>query len=600
MSEPPTPRGDGCLVCLLQASDSMRETAFSGPLPTKIAAALGVLGRLFDDLALFAAESPADPRNVDVGVLAYSTRRDGKPRLRPLLPGSSPGRPLLPLESVAGPADGHLADGHSVKIQTEPSGEAPARAAMTYASGLLARWAAEHPGASPPVLVHCTDGQTSDGPIDSDVASLLETVPGAVIVHCLFRRGTTPSALVPIPETPCGDLWAMSSPYPIDGAADGAEAPAYRALFVNKLSAARGIVDIIRRLWSRAEPPVAEAPPADPGEAEVDSVPDSAAAPAIAESAPEASPYTEPAAEAEPPPEPPEPAGPPRFEFRALWMPKRGNDEREWEDGFAADAAGGIVAVADGASDGIFSKLWVDMLLDSFVRQPVALDDPAAVEPWIQERRRQWFEAIRYPEQRWSIQLKIDRSCGASTFLALRLEPAPPGGDPPDEAIGWTAWVVGDICLFHIRDGELVASFPIAASADFNTTPQLYQSKAMRPTPRAVVTRGELRSGDLLVFATDATAQRLLAEVESGTPPDWGRFWDLDQETWRREIEAIRDQNAMVNDDCTLVVLRAPSRVAIEPIATGPDPGAPAETVGMDTGIEDSPSELDSPAGGLP
>ena len=203
-------------------------------------------------------------------------------------------------------------------------------------------------------------------------------------------------------------------------------------------------------------------------------------------------------------------------------MPKRGNDEREWEDGFAADAAGGILAVADGASDGIFSKLWVDLLLESFVRQPVALDDPAAVEPWIQERRRQWFEAIRYPEQRWSIQLKIDRSCGASTFLGLRLDPAPPGGDPPDEAIGWTAWVVGDICLFHIRDGGLVASFPIAASADFNTTPQLYQSKAMRPTPRAVVTRGELRPDDLLVFATDATAQRLLAEVESGTPPGLG------------------------------------------------------------------------------
>src|SRR5271156_1245769 len=104
MSEFPTPRGDGCLICLLQASDSMRATAYSGPMATKIAAAQGVLGRIVEDLVQFAAESPADPRNVDVAVLAYSTRPDGKPRLRPLLPGSSAGRPLLPLGAVAASA----------------------------------------------------------------------------------------------------------------------------------------------------------------------------------------------------------------------------------------------------------------------------------------------------------------------------------------------------------------------------------------------------------------------------------------------------------------------------------------------------------------
>ncbi len=116
----------------------------------------------------------------------------------------------------------------------------------------------------------------------------------------------------------------------------------------------------------------------------------------------------------------------------------------------------------------------------------------------------------------------------------------------------------------------------------------------MRPTPRAVVTRGELRPGDLLAFATDATAQRLLAEVESGTPPDWGRFWDLDQETWRREIEAIRDRDAIVNDDCTLVVLRLPGQGPAGPVATEPEPAGEssprrldfAETPRAETSVE--------------
>ncbi len=250
-----------------------------------------------------------------------------------------------------------------------------------------------------------------------------------------------------------------------------------------------------------------------------------------------------------------------------LWAPKGGNDENEWEDGYATNAGNGIVALADGAGDGIFSKLWADLLLESFVAEPIPLEDAAAVEPWILAQRRAWLDAIRYPDQRWSIQMKIDRSCGAATFVSLKLDPGSDAGDDPGQAIGWTAWAVGDACLFHIRGGGLTGSFPVTASSEFGTTPYLYQSKPMRPTPTAVVTRGELGPDDLIIFATDAVAQRLLFEVESGAPPDWRRFWDLDQETWRQEIAELRAQNAIVNDDCTLLVIRLPvaSPEAAEP-----------------------------------
>ena len=175
--------------------------------------------------------------------------------------------------------------------------------------------------------------------------------------------------------------------------------------------------------------------------------------------------------------------------------------------------------------------------------------------------------------------MKIDRSCGAATFVALVLDPiAEPGGSPTD-ATGWTAWAVGDACLFHVRGGELFGTFPITAASEFGTTPHLYQSKAMRPTPSAVVTRGELGPDDLIVFATDAVAQRLLTEVESGTPPDWSRFWDLDQDIWRHEIAALRDQNAIVNDDCTLLVIRLPKVIEDESRC-------------VDTPSNDAPDEL--------
>jgi hypothetical protein len=586
MHEIPTTSAAGCLVCLVQASDSMRQTAFAGPVATKIAAAIRFVDRLMEDLVGPAEGPSADPRRFEVGVLAYGTRPDGRPRVRTLLRGSRSNRPLVALSQLAESATARDGTPRFLRDETEPEGGAPARLAVASAHRLLARWAAEHPGAVPPIVVHCTDGETSDGPIGGDVTALTGAIPGTFIIHCLFRRGLAPSALVPAPETPCGELWAMSSPYPDDGPAEPGAAP-HRSLFVNKLSAAATLGQLVRRLWSRAAPAVAEPAPAvaepalvEPGEPE-------AQAGGLAEPSAEAAPEPQPAPEVTPDPQPVEPAGPPRLAVRALWMPKRGNAEKEWEDGFAVDEAGGVVAVADGAGDGIFSKLWVDLLLESFLARPIPLDDPTAVEPWIQERRRAWFEAIRYREQRWSIQRKIDHSCGAATFLGFRLDP-PPGegagegtgegddGGAPPLATGWTAWAVGDICLFHVRSGRLIAAFPIAASADFNVTPSLYQSKAMRPTPAAVMTRGELQGGDLILFATDALAQRLLAEVESDAPPDWGRFWAIDQETWRREIEALRDRNAIVNDDCTLVVLRPPG--GSSDVTRAPEPGRADES----------------------
>jgi hypothetical protein len=318
----------------------------------------------------------------------------------------------------------------------------------------------------------------------------------------------------------------------------------------------------------------------------------------VAES--EAAALTDPAARPEPPalPEPaPVPAGPDRFDLRVLWAPKGGNDEKEWEDGYASNAGNGVVALADGAGDGIFSKLWADLLLESFVALPIALDDAAVVEPWIEAKRRAWFEAIRYPEQRWSIQMKIDRSCGAATFIALVLDPVTDPGEDPAAAIGWTAWAVGDACLFHVRGGQLTASFPVAASSEFGTTPQLYQSKALRQTPLAVVTRGELGPDDQIFFATDAVAQRLLAEVESGTPPDWGRFWNLDQEAWRQELVALRQQNAIVNDDCTLLVVRlpVPSPEASERSEASKAEAPIDETTGLDTPFDFADEQPPSP-----
>ena len=100
----------------------------------------------------------------------------------------------------------------------------------------------------------------------------------------------------------------------------------------------------------------------------------------------------------------------------------------------------------------------------------------------------------------------------AATFVALKLDPLASADAGLDSTMGWTAWAVGDACLFHVRRGSLLTCFPMGASTDFDLHPFLYQSKPLRSTPLAVVMRGErARAGELdgaVLTHEDATRTR--------------------------------------------------------------------------------------------
>jgi hypothetical protein len=58
------------------------------------------------------------------------------------------------------------------------------------------------------------------------------------------------------------------------------------------------------------------------------------------------------------------------------------------------------------------------------------------------------------------------------------------------------------------------------------------------------------------VLATDAVAQWLLRRYEQGQPPEWEQFEGLDEPAWKEEINTLRRDNQIVNDDCTMLLLR--------------------------------------------
>src|SRR5947209_12527909 len=75
-------------------------------------------------------------------------------------------------------------------------------------------------------------------------------------------------------------------------------------------------------------------------------------------------------------------------EVRALWAPKAGNTDDEWEDAFAVDEARGRVSVADGASQGIFCRLWAGILTAGVVEAGPDLSDPARAADWLRAWRK--------------------------------------------------------------------------------------------------------------------------------------------------------------------------------------------------------------------
>lgn len=89
-----------------------------------------------------------------------------------------------------------------------------------------------------------------------------------------------------------------------------------------------------------------------------------------------------------------------RFAANALWMPKLGDDETEWEDAFAIDEQAGRAAIADGASAGIFSRAWSALLAESLVAESIDLADPQAVAGRLDALRAAWLRQIDYPTRR--------------------------------------------------------------------------------------------------------------------------------------------------------------------------------------------------------
>jgi len=235
-----------------------------------------------------------------------------------------------------------------------------------------------------------------------------------------------------------------------------------------------------------------------------------------------------------------------------FWLVRGGNDPAQCEDACAADDNTSRYAVADGAAEGCFSRLWAGMLVQDFVRA-----SGLGIDGWYDSLLavQQWWDADVHSRVLRPSAKRAAREGAFATFLGIVL------GDPADPC-RWQAVAVGDTCLMHTRGHVLLRCFPLDHVTQFDNYPHLVGS---RMPVEAVLQRQRLwadgrgESGDRLWAMTDALAQWCLAEQGGGGNP-WATLESLlplpdGQRDFAAWIEGLRNSRQLKNDDVTLLTI---------------------------------------------
>ncbi|MHB8088129.1 MAG: hypothetical protein ACYDH2_07735 [Anaerolineaceae bacterium] len=248
--------------------------------------------------------------------------------------------------------------------------------------------------------------------------------------------------------------------------------------------------------------------------------------------------------------------------WKSYSLCKEGNREEENEDAVYPQLVNGSslvadqfsCAMADGATTSSFSRLWANLLV-----KESSLSHTASVDFFqtINTARALWSAALSDKELPWPTAIKV-RQGAFATLMYFHIWQK--NGVYPLNKLtsdhGWTANAVGDTCLFQVVKGKFVSTFPFYQAKDFSNTPELISTNHIYTRSKAVTLSGKWQRGDHFLIATDALAEWMIRNLESGS-----LTWALVSEnltslvrfqTW---IRYLRRQSLIKNDDTSLICL---------------------------------------------
>ncbi len=246
-------------------------------------------------------------------------------------------------------------------------------------------------------------------------------------------------------------------------------------------------------------------------------------------------------------------------DFAAFWLFKDGGRPRDYEDAFAPSSVDAgprarlRCAVADGATESAFSRIWARQLVSGFVSGRLTAPDLAEL-PAI---GRRWARSVAHALGRneraaWYLERKADDGAFAA-LVGLELAQAARA----DGGGTYSAIALGDSCFVHVHADSIRRAFPIDCAAAFGARPTLLPS---RPAPSDEYARAIARAagtwdpGDTFYVMSDALACWFLTAAERGDRPwrEIDRFGRADRAAFRHWVRDLRPA-ALKNDDVTLL-----------------------------------------------
>lgn len=220
------------------------------------------------------------------------------------------------------------------------------------------------------------------------------------------------------------------------------------------------------------------------------------------------------------------------------------------------------LAVADGASEAIYSGMWAKLMAKGFVRSRGFFPyEPEGIERFRSGIARLWQsrvdEKVKSGKAPWYVEQKVEEGAFA-TLAAVVVEEERPA---PSSRLALSILTVGDASVFLLEGERVAVRQPALKANQFGTSPSLlptssrYRNQVLR---EALATTHEIDTvGDfVLVLCTDFMAAWIAEQIDSTDGLKKVRqLVQSSRRNLRREIREILSHSMRRKDDCTLVIV---------------------------------------------
>ncbi len=234
------------------------------------------------------------------------------------------------------------------------------------------------------------------------------------------------------------------------------------------------------------------------------------------------------------------------MQVRSLNFSKVGNEPLETEDSLSIEIPHSRFAIADGASDSIFSGQWASSLSSVFTGNSYDLNSNKDLDNFLERSRDIWINSIEWNNLKWNVKNKAVKGA-FSTFLGFTCF--------PEENVGHI-YAVGDSCFFIFQDNGMM-SFPLTKPSEFGIHPSLVWSGYGYPLEKKPYGKNvkiklldvEIKEGTRVIMATDALSKFIMESEE----PIFELLWNHYQN--REFFDEKRSDKSIKNDDLAAILI---------------------------------------------